>query len=147
MRLRGTAEWGVKVYARERQFLKGAEITSGGSKGRNRGIEYLRKKQRQEQLAHQMREWVRKQVNNCHQLLHKLGREYRIKPCQGNENDERVVLNSVYLVDRSVESEWLKKVETFNQEWSNNGLRLVISGPWPPYTFVTPIVMRDEPDE
>ncbi|MEW6573636.1 MAG: GvpL/GvpF family gas vesicle protein [Bacillota bacterium] len=146
-RLRGAAEWGIKVYANEKKCLETAEQASGESRKLSSGIEYLRRKQRQEKLARQVREWIREQVNDCHQTLIRLSRGYRVNPCEGNDDDERMALNSVYLVDRSRKQEWLEELERFASRWAGSGLRLVVSGPWPPYSFVTPVVEQDEPDE
>ncbi|MEW6447993.1 MAG: GvpL/GvpF family gas vesicle protein [Bacillota bacterium] len=146
-RLRAAAEWGVKVYVNEKQSLQAAEHACEVSQEAGSGIQYLRRKQQQEKLARQVKEWIRGEVNDCHQSLVKLSREYRVNPCEGSKLDERMALNSVYLVDRTRKGEWLAELERFSGRWSGRSLRLEVSGPWPPYSFVTPAMERDEPDE
>jgi len=146
-RLGGAAEWGIKVYVNERKCLETAEQASGESQKASSGIEYLRRKQRQEKLARQVREWIREQVNDCHQTLIKLSREYRVNPCEENKNGERMALTGIYLIDQHSKPKWLGELEKLSERWTDGRLRLVASGPWPPYSFVTPVVEQDEPDE
>jgi hypothetical protein len=49
---------------------------------------------------------------------------------------ERIVLNLACLVRREAVEAFLSGVEQWNRGHGEEGLRLVTSGPWPPYHFV-----------
>lgn len=49
---------------------------------------------------------------------------------------ERIALNLACLVGREGVADFLAGVEQWNQSHAEEGFRLVVSGPWPPYHFV-----------
>ena len=49
---------------------------------------------------------------------------------------ERIVLNLACLVRREGVEDFLAVVEQWNRGHAEQGVRLVVSGPWPPYHFV-----------
>ncbi|MEW6172536.1 MAG: GvpL/GvpF family gas vesicle protein [Bacillota bacterium] len=146
-RLHASAEWDIKLYANEKHRLKMALQALGEVSKAGGGIEYLRRKQRQGKLVNEVKEWIRTQASDCYNCLSELSREYRAKPCLACDDDERMALNVVYLVARSIEQKWLEKLQEIARRLNGGGMRMVVSGPWPPYSFVTPVVERDEPNE
>jgi hypothetical protein len=47
------------------------------------------------------------------------------------------VLNGVYLVERARVRELDRVVEELRGEWEHAGFQLELTGPWPPYNFVS----------
>jgi hypothetical protein len=48
-----------------------------------------------------------------------------------------MVLNGVYLVREPKLDEFRNCFDALNQRYASTGLRLELTGPWPPYNFVS----------
>ena len=47
-----------------------------------------------------------------------------------------MLLNGAYLVPVESQARFAKAFEALRQEVGENGIELVLTGPWPPYNFV-----------
>ena len=52
-----------------------------------------------------------------------------------------MVLNGAYLVRRERENELAQVAGSLRERWSASGFELELTGPWPPYNFVSASAM------
>ena len=52
-----------------------------------------------------------------------------------------MLLNGAYLVSREHEQELAQMADSLRERWSASGFQLELTGPWPPYNFVSPSAM------
>jgi hypothetical protein len=117
-RLRGCSEWGVKLFAaRPRDDAVAAE----------HGADYLARKRR----AREERERSFERVSQVHDALSAVAVAAIANPAQHRDahgRDADMLLNGSYLVDDGREREFRELAE---------GLGAEVTGPWPPYNFVS----------
>ncbi len=146
-RLEGKEEWGVKIYCdmerlkdflndKDEEILKiDKEINSTSSQGKA----FFLKKKKEELLNIA----VNKRLNEYgHGVFDRL-REESIKtrinkllPRELTERKEDMILNSAFLVDKSKVREFVQAVDYLNGEYTDIGINLDCTGPWPPYNFI-----------
>jgi hypothetical protein len=112
--VRGAVELSLRVLGTEPQPAR-AEATASGA-------DYLRAKARSAAAQGSA-------AQNVHQPLARLARATAQKP--GRAGDE--LLRAAYLVDRAAVQTFVQSVAGLQE--SNPDLRLLCTGPWPPYSF------------
>jgi hypothetical protein len=141
-RLAGRSEWGVKVLAdlpRIQLSLSSASATHGERDDVSTGRGYLEVRRAERRLAREVETWVRETVHEVHQSLAAaaaIGLRNPVQPRELSGYAEEMVLNGVYLVADSELEEFRNCVDHLNERHSTIGLRLELTGPWPPYNFV-----------
>jgi hypothetical protein len=127
--LRGLEEWGVRIITRSAEADSTRPVT--------RGRDYLQVKKR---LADQGASPSRKGVKEANAALKALGkRASRIRrdefppPGQGRP----FVTGGSFLVKVKHRPAWKKEVLRLSAALAKRGHRLEVSGPWPPYHFVS----------
>jgi hypothetical protein len=146
-RLRGRAEWGVKVVAAADQ----PDADPVLAEARPTGSAYLRGKSEQRRAVSEAREVLREVVTGIHDTLADLAEAALVTPGQqpgrrsGAENG-RVVLNASYLVCENRREDFAAAVQTLGVQSAVDGLDLRLSGPWPPYHFVS-LLLTDGDEE
>ena len=115
---------------------KGAESTvPGGS-----GINYLAQRQRERDLAERADELCARCAEEVHHAVAALAEADRINPNQRPEAHGRegeMVLNGAYLVEHDRLLELQRTASDLHEEWAPQGLLVELTGPWPPYNFVS----------
>jgi hypothetical protein len=48
-----------------------------------------------------------------------------------------MLLNGAYLIERDRTAELREAVEALHEEWAPLGFTIELTGPWPPYNFVS----------
>jgi len=141
-RVDGCLEWGVKVFSDPRaqhhvSDMAGEMAGEGESGG---GTMYLRQRQRQRALAEQASELRVSGVQAVDRRMAALARSSRSNPVQRREAHGRLlhmVFNGVYLVERHRAAEVREAIHALQEEWGRLGLSVELTGPWPPYNFVS----------
>jgi Gas vesicle synthesis protein GvpL/GvpF len=145
-RLAGRAEWGVKLIAdpaavRAAAAGSAAPETAGppaapGAPGA--GHAYLARKRRDRTA----REDARRIAHEAARAVHAgLGAQaaaatvLRAPPRELSGEAGELVLNGAYLVDRERGAEFRALAERIGEGQRRRGLRLEVTGPWPPYSF------------
>jgi hypothetical protein len=141
-RLRGRAEWGLKLFVDRPRLTDAVREHAGDAAGDEAGAaEYLQRKRRERDL----RERVDRMVITCAQesyaRLERLAAGARTNPVQHPEAHGRVAemaLNAVYLVDAESRDAVAAAVDDLRAEYEPLGFELELTGPWPAYNFASP---------
>jgi hypothetical protein len=132
-RLRGRVEVGVKAFLTEREQAQ-AEPPALMT-----GREYLLRKQRARTLEADAGAACREAVGTVHEHLASLADDARANPPQHPEltgRREQMALNAAYLVAEERQEAFVEAVARLTRALANEGIELVLTGPWPPYNFV-----------
>lgn len=136
--LDGKAEWGVKVFfERPRESRVATREPASGERGS--GAAYMDDRRRQRDRARQLDEQVESVVATIHEKLDSLSEESTLNQPQRPEvssHGGEMVLNGAYLVERENESPFHEEIRTLQSRFAENGLELVLTGPWPAYNFL-----------
>ena len=137
-RISGREEWGVKVYAdRQPEPSNEPAVTAVPSgPGGGAGAAYLRR--RRDQLAAQKntRQETLASAEMVHTELSEYAAETRLHPPQAPQltgSKAPMILNAAYLLDSERAEEFGSAVTALAGRYP--GLRLELTGPWPPYSF------------
>jgi hypothetical protein len=134
-RLSGRFEWGVKVYAEPARERPAPRPAAGD---RPSGVAYLRRKQaEQEQRAAAQRDGAALAAE-LHRAIAARAHAAVSRPQQDPRLSGRrapMLLNGAYLVDRADEEAFAAAVHQLAERHQPAGLRLELTGPWPPYSF------------
>ncbi|MFK4186006.1 GvpL/GvpF family gas vesicle protein [Streptomyces sparsogenes] len=149
-RLEGRVEWGVKVYAGP----AGAETAAGGpapapagpspappgaAAGAVSGRDYLRRRTAQRRAQEQRWQRAEDGARLVHETLAGLAERARLHPPQDGRLSgvtDRNVLNAAYLVPHEHGEGFARRVRELADRLA--GLRVELTGPWAPYSFVAP---------
>jgi type I site-specific restriction endonuclease len=141
----GRAEWGMKVYADQQEFIKyfaqfEQELNNLAEKqeGLSRGVAYLLGRKREETVKDNA---LTRLAEISEAIFHKLGKTaYEGKlnktlPQKLTGKKKEMILNTVYLVEREKVATFCKQGKRLMEHYRVMGLELEFSGPWPPYSF------------
>jgi hypothetical protein len=146
-RLEGKQEWGVKVYRDGKTLAQRVGETNDRVKElkaemeqKSRGAAYFLKKKVDEAIAEEM-EWVSDEyAQRSHNRLSSHAEEAVINPLQGKEftdREEAMILNATYLVAEEQLTAFRAELESLKEEYGDQGFVYEMTGPWPPYNFVS----------
>jgi hypothetical protein len=146
-RLRDKREWGVKGSIAEDRLHAWLESsddelralrTAGAPK--TEGTAYMARKKYERLVESRSAEAKARCAETTHAALARHAERAQVNPLRRTaleEGDGDPVLNAVYLVARADEKTFLAAAEQLREEQRALGLRLEVTGPWPPYNFVT----------
>lgn len=149
--LDGRREWGAKVFldqdrlaatlveAPEAQAPEGEAAEAG--EGHSAGAAYMAALGRARQASDRLEEFGDSVVQEIHRQLEAVADKARANPLQRPElhgRNEQMLLNGAYLVSREHEHELAQVADSLRERWSASGFQLELTGPWPPYNFVSP---------
>ncbi|AUM19037.1 GvpL/GvpF family gas vesicle protein [Rhodococcus ruber] len=132
----GRTEWGVKAYG-DRQALADAVAEAqiaGSAKGS--GTAYLLRRRAQLAAQESVERDAAARADEIHSRLLRQAAAGRRQPATDPALSGRrdwMVLNGTYLVDDDRADEFARAVEELGKEYP--GIRLELTGPWPPYSF------------
>jgi hypothetical protein len=133
--LRGRSEWGVKVFAPRAATGSRASAEPAG------GSSYLERK-RSERAA---REEEHRRAAECAQAVHERLEREAVGACvnppqrpEAHGRDADMLLNGSYLFDDERRAVLHSAVEELSAEYEPQGFSIELTGPWPPYNFVSP---------
>ncbi|MFE5870907.1 GvpL/GvpF family gas vesicle protein [Streptomyces roseifaciens] len=148
-RLEGRAEWGVKIHtvAEGAGGPPAAPPPGPPSRARPRapraatsGRDYLRQRAAERQAREEEWRHVDEAARGIHAALATLAEETRRYPPQNPRltgHPGRNVLNAAYLVPRERGPAFTAAVAALAGRAPRDGLRVELTGPWAPYSFVT----------
>lgn len=143
--LRGRREWGVKLFADPDRLLEAVtEKESSDFAGAASGTAYMRRRARERELSERAQELGDAIAEEIHLRLEQLADAARANTPQRQEvhgRDGRMLLNGVYLVPREREDDFADLVSSLREQRQESGLELELTGPWPPYNFVSTSAM------
>lgn len=142
----GRAEWGMKVYANQQEFInymvqiepefKNLEERRGGL---SRGTAYLLGRKMEEELKDKALTRLAEVAEVIFHTLGKAAYEGRLNktlPQKLTGKKKEMILNTVYLVEREKAATFCKQGKRLMERYRVMGLDLEVSGPWPPYNFI-----------
>jgi hypothetical protein len=127
--LRGLEEWGVRIFAGEVEERGAAALTSGR--------EYLQTKKRLHDQAVAPPRTIVRTVNGALSSIGKLAARTKKEAFPSPGKGRPYVAGASYLVRTARRGAWRKKVMKTTSHLASQGHRLEMSGPWPPYHFVS----------
>ncbi len=147
-RLRGHREWSLKLYCDEVRLREacsaedaagdpGGPQAGGGSPGRN----WMLKKRRDALLEERVAERSEQAACSVHDEMADLVADIRARPTLTEAASgvaEPMILNAALLVSLEGEQAMQAAVETRAAVLAADGYRLVLSGPWPAFSFCEP---------
>ena len=146
-RLEGKKEWGVKVYCdSEALGQKIGEISDRVKElkttmaKKSEGIAYFWKKKLEETIAAEVERISDEYAQLSHNRLSSHAAEAVINSLQDKKitgRKEEMILNVAYLVTDEQLAVFRAELESLEKEYGDLGLSYEITGPWPPYNFVT----------
>jgi len=145
--LEGKQEWGVKVYCDGKTLAQRVGEVSDRVKElkaemdqKSSGAAYFLKKKMDEAIAEEMERVSDEYAQRSHDRLSGHAEEAVINPLQSKEltgREEAMVLNGAYLVAKEQLAAFRAELESLSVEHDNLGFIYEMTGPWPPYNFVS----------
>ncbi len=146
--LRGTSEWGVKPWIDDevlrRWFEENdcqarrerAEITAATEPGRR----YLLERRLARRVAAEAAELALDRVHDAHAVLAAEAREASMERPSGfdEQGARRPLVRASYLLSADRLASFEAALSAMQKRDSPLGIEYVVSGPWPPYSFVDP---------
>lgn len=147
-KLRGKAEWGLKIYVVDKEKLADAikkedeeivkmkeELTS-----KPEGVKYFLEKQLNEKIAEKVDAQLDKYIKDIFEVLSPFSVEEpvinKLLPQELSNKGREMILNVSYLVPVEKVGEFQKTVQRLYDFYFPKGLWLEYTGPWPSYSFV-----------
>lgn len=140
--LEGRREWGAKLFVDAERLAQAAAADAGAAStsGDSSGAAYLARRQQERQISGRARELGDSVAQEVHSRLERVSEAARANPPQRPEahgRDARMLLNGAYLVAREREAELQAEIDSLHERWEESGFELELTGPWPPYNFVS----------
>lgn len=138
LRVRGSAEWGVRLRldeVRARRAARQEALTDTADAGSGTRFLMLKKKQH-EAVALAVRRAGR-DVGEIYDILARLARDARQLAIPEGEPGIRVFLDAAFLVPAASTARFKRAVKTMAARYGDLGYELILHGPWPPYNFIS----------
>lgn len=149
--LEGRREWGVKVFVDQDRWAEALkEVSQAGApegkdpeagRASSAGAEYMARLGRERKISERLQEFGDSAVQEIHAQFEAIADNAHANPLQRPElhgRKEQMWLNGIYLVRRERENELAQVADLVRERWSANGFDVELTGPWPPYNFVSP---------
>lgn len=147
----GRSEWGVRAHVRKGETTLVPSGTprsqrSTGALPRGAGAAYLKRRRSELSARQEADRAAAEEAAAVHETLCRYAVGARRQPPPSPQlagTDEPVLLNGAYLIDHSRTDDFVAAVNEMN----SSTLRLVLTGPWPPYSFTAAVqgVAQGEP--
>lgn len=138
-RIRARTEWGVKAYAAAPGSSRGPSASAPRGAAAGPGAAYLRRRREQLSAQDNARTEAMASVQTVHDVLSRLAAETRLHPPQAPQltgSKAPMILNAAYLLDDKRADDFAVAVAALAEQ--HPGVRLELTGPWPPYSFASP---------
>jgi len=135
-------EWGVKAYEvppSETGGAPGSAPAGPAAAGAGTGAAYLQRRRSQLSAHQDARRAAAQNAQQVHCELSRLAAENRMHAPQAPQltgTRERMILNAAYLLDDGQGDDFAAAVSALDEQ--HPGVRLELTGPWPPYSFAGP---------
>jgi hypothetical protein len=144
--VKARVEWGVKVYAAPPGNAPAAPAAgSARESGRavpgaaaSPGAAYLRRRREALSADNDARSATLASADTIHATLGRLATAVQLRPPQAPQlsgQAARMALNAAYLVDEDRSEDFAAAVSSLAQQ--HPAVSIELTGPWPPYSFVT----------
>jgi gas vesicle protein GvpL/GvpF len=144
-RVRGAREWGVKAFADPTQLAESVRRSRGEAaelravaEAKSGGTAYFAWKAHDEFVREAAAETKARCASSTHNRLRELAADARLHPLERSalsREEGELILNGAYLVRLEQEDAFRMGVRGLESELAPVGVRLYLTGPWPPYNF------------
>ncbi len=131
-RIEGCEEWGVRVTATPASRPPEVRALSGTDAGRR----FLERKRSLRQVAHRTAASAPRTAAKVLRQLARLARGHRRLPIVTGGGESRLLLDAAFLVPQGKGRAFRAAVARAAAAGTKQGVRVSLSGPWPPYNFV-----------
>lgn len=144
--LEDTEEWNVKAYCNPSDLETDGNISKAVHEleteiqSASQGKQFFLKKKLEKLKAEEIEKEIKQIVEKISITLKGDSRDYVINnnwPKQLTGRAEDMILNSAYLISKQNKESFLEKIEQLKKIYSEKGLQIEESGPWPPYHFAS----------
>jgi hypothetical protein len=141
--LEGRLEWSVKVLIDRERLMDAARPESGEAEEAapsGEGGAYLRQRRSERGAREAASRLAADTAQQVHARLQDWTIDARTRPPQNRElsgHEGEMVLNAAYLVERERTEELHRLIAELEAHHRGLGARIELSGPWPPYNFVS----------
>lgn len=132
----GRTEWGVKAYCDRAALTAAVAGAASTGTGSGKGAAYLARRRAQLSAQETVERDAAARAEEIHGQLVRRAAAGRCQPLTDpvlHGHRDWLVLNGTYLVDDSAADDFAAAVTEL--ERSYGGIRLELTGPWPPYSF------------
>ncbi|HBM16051.1 MAG TPA: hypothetical protein DD381_06900 [Lentisphaeria bacterium] len=143
--LKNKEEWGIKIYCNNEKIENFIRTTNQQVIDFNnqilnatQGKAYFMKKKQQELIGKLVKDKALDYSDECYLYLKELAgnsKKNKLQPKELTFKDHEMVMNLVFLLDKSSVSNFSNAVSTLKSKYENSGLIIDITGPWAPYNF------------
>jgi hypothetical protein len=136
-RLEGREEWGVRVSLDEREMRAAArQRASRAADGLAAGARFLTLKSHEKSEISRLADQGRAEAEQVFEDLARHAAETRRRPIGPGEPGLRLLLDAVFLVARPRAERLRQAAQRHARRLAARGYRVVLTGPWPAYSFV-----------
>lgn len=137
-RVAGRQEWGVRMALDETRALRAARRRAGpaGARG-GAGTSFLVGRQREREAARRLAAEARAEAERTFADLARRADDARRRTPPQAPGGLRLVLDAAFLVPAARARAFRTAVRARGARLARGGLALTLSGPWPPYNFVS----------
>jgi Gas vesicle synthesis protein GvpL/GvpF len=146
-RLEGREEWGVKLLADSDALLAAARVRSAEAEelerrldGSTEGEAYMLRRRLERQLREEADTLGAELAEDVHARLQDWADAAVVNAPQNRElskHEGEMLLNGAYLVPRAKVERVREVVQQLSERHRALGVRIELTGPWPPYNFVS----------
>jgi hypothetical protein len=127
----GHVEWGIKVFLVEEPDAPEPARPASGR-------DYLTRKASASSRKEAARDRRARLLLDAHEEIARAAADQRVNAPQDpalSGRKEPMLLNAAYLVPRAERDAFLDEADRLGEELAGEGMRLEVTGPWPPYNF------------
>ena len=144
--LQGKKEWGVKVYVQRETLAREIEQSDricklkGEMAQKPDGVAYFLKRKLEETISAEMERYSDECAQASHDRLAGHAESSVINPLHSKEisgGADSMILNGAYLVAEEHLADFQSELAKLQEEFGYMGFGLEMTGPWPPYNFVS----------
>lgn len=146
-RVKGNEEWSVKIFCNHEVIDSQIEVLSEEVRGIEAQIKestpgraFILKRKRAELVTNEVERVIRGAGQHCFDSLERYSGQTHLcnlLPRELTERNDDMILNATYFVKEESVPEFLKTADNLLDEYKKIGFELEVTGPWPPFTFVT----------
>ena len=145
-RLKGREEWAVKAYLSLKKFKQFMTDHTPEIRKRSEMLSFMSVKASfliQRKIDSLIKERMRKRLEAIRSYIAEILRDASehesisdVEFFKQQQLENPLVFKAAYLVKRNLFYEFNNKIEKLSDQLEPEGITLVVSGPWPPYSFV-----------
>jgi Gas vesicle synthesis protein GvpL/GvpF len=135
----GRAEWGVQARfdaARGQRARHAGGTARPAASGEGPGRRFLERRRRQRDETRGLAADARTAATSLYRALARYADDARQRPPVSVDGQPALLLDAAFLVARTRVGEFRQAVRAHAARVADRGLRVRLTGPWPPYSFV-----------